>query len=104
MFASLPVSGPFMKHRILSGESASTLGPFSNTYFTPTPRAPMYFSFHSSGMVSYVTFPVVKSIRPTLSAYPPSAMLSSIKGLGCELQLIDQAADPAHFRVLWVPP
>ena len=52
ILASLPVSGPFMKHRMLSGDSGSTWGPLSNTYFTPTPRAPMYFNFHSSGIAS----------------------------------------------------
>src|SRR5512139_2720208 len=74
MLASEPVSGPFIKHRMLSGESASTLGPFSNTYLTPRPRPPMYLRAHSSGMGSYLTLPAVKSTWAIRLAYPPNGM------------------------------
>ena len=77
IFTSVPVSGPFMKQTILSGESGSTNGPLSKTYLTPTPRPPMYFRFHSSGIVSKATWPAVRSIQAIRSAYPPSDIIAS---------------------------
>jgi hypothetical protein len=48
----VPVSGPFMNARRLSSPSGSTSGPWSKTYLTPRPRAPMYFFASSSSILS----------------------------------------------------
>jgi len=63
----VPDSGPFMNASRFSGSIGSTSGPWSKTYFTPSPRAPIYFSASSSSIDSYATSPSERSMRATLS-------------------------------------
>ena len=58
-----PVQGPIITAIRLSGESGSTLGPLSNTNFTPSPRAPMYLRSSSFGTWSYSTVRLVRLMR-----------------------------------------
>ena len=75
MLASEPVSGPFIKHKILSGESASTFGPLSKPNLTPRPRPPMYLRARSALGLPLTMVPVPS--RCTVNGKP----LAEVEGL-----------------------
>ncbi len=74
ILARVPERGPFMMQRRFSGPRGSTWGPFSNTYFTPRPLPPTYISRSLGSGAKYSTWPVLRSIRAILWAYPPSIL------------------------------
>src|SRR3990172_8209836 len=64
-FTSVPLSGPVIMHRMLSGLSGSTCGPLSNTYLAPNPRPPMYLRAFSSSIGLYSDSPTARSTQAT---------------------------------------
>jgi len=75
IFTFVPVNGPFITHRMFSGDSGSTSGPLSKTYLTPKPRAPIYLRASVSSIPLYSTSPDVRSTQAIRFANPPIMML-----------------------------